>query len=237
MNLKQVLFATIFSLAFPIVASSQAAILVLIFGNKIATEKFHLSIDAGLNTSAMTGFGSGDPRVGIHFGLGVHIKLDEHWFFAPEFTPVNWRGQASLETPFDLPPELGDTRERSRFRLNYLDIPLLLQYRFSSPWYISAGPQMSFLTSARQYTRVTLSGDTVIDVDQSIKGKFKSFDLSVPVEVGYAFENVFAGRGFDLRLRYGISLLNIDNDAQSDRTVRNSTLQLIVTLPFVVKED
>ena len=36
-------------------AKAQAAILALIFGDKVASEKFHLSVDLGMNFSSLTG--------------------------------------------------------------------------------------------------------------------------------------------------------------------------------------
>ncbi len=38
------------------IANGQAALLVLIFGDKIASEKFHLSLDAGLNVANLLPF-------------------------------------------------------------------------------------------------------------------------------------------------------------------------------------
>ena len=218
-------------------ASGQAALLVLIFGNKIASEKFHLSIDAGLNYTAMPGYGEGKARFGINFGLGTHYKLSERWFLAPEFKPLNWKGLRDVQESFTLPPVISGDRVSSRFRMNYIDVPLLVQYRFPSNFYVSAGPQVSFLTSAKQLTKVKLDDGLVIDVTQDIRDAFKSVDISFPFEVGYAFKNTFAGRGFDIRLRYAFSLANVLSDADDPRTVRHSNLQFILTLPFVVTEE
>ena len=47
------------------IAHSQAALFVLIFGDKVASEKFHLSLDAGVNISQMPGLNNGEVAPGV----------------------------------------------------------------------------------------------------------------------------------------------------------------------------
>lgn len=57
----------------------QAALIVLILGDKVATENFHLSIDGAINLSSFPGLAEGKMGGGLNFGLGTHIKLGEKW--------------------------------------------------------------------------------------------------------------------------------------------------------------
>ena len=67
-----------------ILAHGQAALLVLIFGDKAASENFHFTLDAGLNLSSMPGVNGTTSANGFYFGLGTYIKLNDNWAFTPE---------------------------------------------------------------------------------------------------------------------------------------------------------
>ena len=62
-----------FMLLFSGTASGQAALLVLIFGEKAATENFHFSLKAGVNYSIINGYEEGTNRIGANFGLGLSV--------------------------------------------------------------------------------------------------------------------------------------------------------------------
>ncbi len=63
--------------------------LVLIFGDKAASEQFHFSIDAGLNFSSLNGYEDGETILGINYGVGAHLKLSDRWSLVTEFKPFS----------------------------------------------------------------------------------------------------------------------------------------------------
>jgi len=67
---------------------AQAMYIVLIFGDRIATEQFHLTIDAGANITGMPGLDGTKKLVGLYYGMGTFIKLNEKWALTPEFKPL-----------------------------------------------------------------------------------------------------------------------------------------------------
>ena len=140
----------------------QAAILVYFFGDKVASEKFYLSLDGGLNIANMTNFGEGDVRLGINFGLGTHIKIGENWYLSPELKPLSRKGAKNLDIPFELDDELAIDDATSDLKLNYLDLPVPIQFKTNSGFYLATGPQFSLLTSAQQITEITLTDGTVV---------------------------------------------------------------------------
>ena len=215
---------------------AQAAIFVLIFGDKVASENFHLSLDIGVNISNMSGYDDGKGMVGMNFGLGTHIKFNDRWFLAPEIKPVSRKGARDVTNPIK-PIEGFDVSEtNSRIKLNYLEIPILVQYRLQSGWYFSAGPQLSFLTSANQETEIILTNGTTVDVEQGIQSKFKDFDWAFPVEIGYAFKDKRGGKGMDIRARYSYGFNEIFED-DTGFSSNHSTFQFIATFPFVETKE
>jgi hypothetical protein len=79
-------------------AHGQAALLVLLFGDKVATEKFHFGLKIGGNLATLSGIDDGSYNAGLNFGLAASLKLNDKLFLAPEFLPVSRKGMK------DIPP-------------------------------------------------------------------------------------------------------------------------------------
>lgn len=90
--MKIVSIFTFIILASTAKVKSQAALLALIFGDKVASEKFHLSVDLGMNFASMPGLEKQNGTHGFYFGLGTFIKLNDKWALTPEFKPLSPRG-------------------------------------------------------------------------------------------------------------------------------------------------
>jgi hypothetical protein len=111
-------------------AQGQAALLVLIFGDKAATENFHFTLDAGVNLSSMPGVSGTTSATGFYFGLGTYVKLNDKWAFTPEFKPLSPRGGQGFEKAFaDTSGTVGSYA--TQLELNYIDIPLQFHRRLS----------------------------------------------------------------------------------------------------------
>lgn len=210
-------------------ANGQAALLALIFGDRVATEHFHISVDAGLNLGPIPTYGGGTPRAGIYFGLGTFIKINEQWTLNPEFKPLSFRGLNNVTaiTPvvdFVEDPEVS-------LVLNYLEIPVLLRYQVSPRIYFAAGPQVAFLMSAEQEVTGVLASGVEATVIKSEKSTFSNVHAAFPIEMGFVLHEARDGKGVDFRLRYAIGLS--DMVVTDFATSRGGLLQFFLTFPFV----
>jgi hypothetical protein len=97
-------------------------------------------------------------------------------------------------------------------RLWYLNIPLTSRYYFTNNVYGEIGLQPGFLLSAK---------DKYNDVSNDWKDWIKTFDLGIPLGVGYEFPNNF---GIGLRVVPGV--LNINDGEYADYRDRNFTVGL-----------
>jgi hypothetical protein len=228
--------ALVFSLCMVTVsaANAQAALLALIFGDKVASEKFHLSIDAGLNLSSMPGLQKQKSTNGFYFGLGTFIKINDKWALTPEFKPLSPRGAKAVYPLNDYSTILTDLSYD--FQLNYIDVPLLVQYKVTPKLFFSLGPQFSFLTSAAQISSGNLPSGNEVSIDENIKSNFKSFYFSVPVEVGYSLSSARKGKGVDLKLRYNIGITEMISNSTYGSS-KGSTFQLFLSFPFITPQD
>ncbi|MCB0809922.1 MAG: PorT family protein [Flavobacteriales bacterium] len=218
-------------------AHGQAALLVLIFGDKAATENFHFSIDAGLNVATLPGLDGGDARLGFNFGLGTYIRLNDNWAFTPEFKPLAPRGAKGLDKVLPDPGGVVNNTEASELRLNYIDVPLQVHRRINDRLYVRAGPQVSFLTGAVVRTTGDLGTGEVFTLEDDVKDDLESLDVSFPVDLGIVFAKPRGYKGVELRLRYTPGFMEVFKDTEFLSTT-NSTFQFFLSLPFVnVEED
>jgi hypothetical protein len=232
---------TIFTLSIIFIGSmitttvnAQAALLVLIFGDKIATEKFHTSIDAGLNFSGMNGLDPSKMRHGLYFGLGTYLKINDKWAFTPEFKPLSQRGVRQTEP---IVAYAGMEEPVYGILMNYIDVPLLVQYKLTRMLFVSAGPQISFLTSAKQDANGTVAfSGKEIEVIENRKEDFNPLYISIPLEIGFSLPEVIPGQGIDLKIRYNIGLNEvIKNEAYGSSTL--NTWQVMLSFPFIKKTN
>ena len=217
-------------------AMSQAALLVLIFGEDAATENFHFSLDGGLNVVEMANL-NGKTFVLANFGLGTHIRLNDRWTLAPEFKPLSGRGEKGINPFIEIPEDIADeiSSAESRIKLNYLDIPILFRYKANKHWYFAAGPQISFRTKATAITLASLDSGREIEIEDPIEDLTEWYDFSFPIEIGYNFmQNKHLG-GVDLRVRFAPGFVNVIDTEEA--SLKNNVVQFIVSFPFLMAGD
>ena len=225
-----------FSLAFLCYTSThaQAALLALIFGDKIASEKFHLSVDVGLNIASMPGLEQQKATYGTYFGLGTYIKINDKWALTPEFKPLSPRGAKKVLPMTDYSGTLTDVTYN--ISLKYIDVPLLVQYKITPKLFVSTGPQFSFLTKARQVAKGNLPSGTSVDIEEVTTGRFNSINFAVPIEVGYMVSNARKGKGLDVKIRYNIGVTDMMKDYAYGNS-KGSTFQIFLSFPFIAPQE
>ena len=233
---KTLLLSLVFSLLSITGLQAQAALLALIFGDKVASEKFHLSIDGGLNVSSLPGLKNQEPTLGFYFGLGTFVKLNDKWALTPEFKPLSPRGAKNVKPLNDYSTVLILKDVSYDFALNYIDIPVLAQYKITPKLFISTGPQVSFLISADQVSNGQLPTDKTVDVVEDMESDFESIYLSIPLEVGYSLSNARKGKGVDLKVRYNIGMTEMFSNTAYGST-NGSTVQIFLSFPFIAEAE
>jgi hypothetical protein len=216
----------------------QAALLVLIFGEKAATENFHFSLKLGVNYSIIHGYEDGKNGVGLNFGLVNNIRLTDRLSLVPEFLPLASRQIKDVPVLTTGNPRLDallvDVESADR-RLSYIDVPVLLKVMLSKRFSISAGPQISFLTGAEDtYKSVPMEGvrlTTVVD----IKDVIQPVDVAAVIDLMYILVPPKGGKGINLFLRYNKGFMALTKEQDGNR-YHTSMIQLGATFPFVSSE-
>jgi len=228
--MKKIVLAITFVFCLQTIVNAQAALIVLLLGDKVATEKFHLSVDAGLNISSLPGLKQQQSAHGLYFGLGTFIKLNEKWALTPEFKPLSPRGANQVSPLRDYATSLSSATYS--FELNYIDVPVLIQYKLSEKIFASAGPQISFLTSATQVAAGNIPAGTTVDIKEKMKSNFSATYFSFPIEAGYHVSDARKGKGMDVKIRYAIGLSNMIA-ATNYGSSNGSTFQVFLSFPFI----
>ena len=158
-------------------------------------------------TSAMVGF-----HAGVQAGIPLKAKLPNgdlslqpELFFSTEGAKMKVEGQGD-----------GDqiTETTAKAHLNYIDLPVLLQYQHPSGFFVQSGPQLGYLLSAK----LRADGESA-----DIKDEFKKTSLSWVIGVGYT---IAEGKiGFNLRYNFGFSKLGKSVDGEPAGKAYGRTLQ------------
>ncbi len=229
---KVYLLFFVLEISFLSICSAQAGLLVLIFGDKVASESFHLGLDAGLTLSDLPDI-EGSSGAGFYFGLSTYIKLTDKWSLAPEFkpvSPVKIKDVNNFFTGIDI------QNPNTYIKINYIDVPVLLQYAITDRFTVAAGPQISFLSSANQVTTGKLSTGESVEVKENLKPILNDYNFLIPLQLSYSLSKMRDGKGLDVKVRYNIGLQDAfsKNDYYSSRM---SVWQIFVSFPFINSSD
>lgn len=175
-----------------------------------AQEFFKMGAKAGVNFANLVGDSEdAKMRTSYHLGIVAEIPISEKFSFGPE---VLYSSQGAKFTE--------DGIEGS-FKLDYVQVPLMLKYYAGPGFSLEAGPQIGFLASSE----VEAEGVSVDTEDY-----FSSTDFGVNFGLGYKFVN-----GLFLQGRYNLGLSNIwdSNEFESDDSkIKNSVIQFSVGYMF-----
>lgn len=157
------------------------ALLTVISVGTVQAQHVNVGIKGGLNAYNLSNDNGGeyDTKLGAHVGLLGHIHLSRQFGLQPELV-FSMQGANS-------------TVDDSKLNLNYVNVPLLVQYMFDNGFRIQAGPQIGFLMSAK--------ADNGSSVD--VKDSFNNLDLGL--SFGASYVQPSTGFGIDVRYNYGMS--------------------------------
>ncbi len=145
-----------------------------------------------------------DSKIGFNVGGFVNIPVSETFSVQPELV-FSAEGAKTSISSVD-----------ANYNMNYLNIPIMLQYNNPSGFYAEAGPQIGLLMSAK----VKVDSES-----EDVKDSFKGTNISLGVGVGYRLPN---GLGFGAR--YNLGLGNLVDEGDVD--VKLSGFQLGVSFKF-----
>lgn len=180
------------------------SVLLVLAGLGSQAQGFHLGIKAGANLFKVNGESFSDEyKFGYNAGAFAQLNFTPNWGIQPElmFNQTNYRTGTQFSSIY--PNGVDDVKGK----LNYLTIPLLLNFRPIPLLSILAGPQFGILLNQDHH----LSTDT--------KDAFKKGDFSLVGGAQLNLASVMVGA------RYVIGLNDI-NDVSDQHSWKNQGWQL-----------
>ena len=174
-----------------------AGLLLILF--TATAQQAHFGVKGGVNISQLH-FNNNTPsdsKVGVNLGILAHIHASKTWAVQPELL-------YSLEGA----QKVGNSG--INYNLNYLNVPVLLQYMFENGFRLEGGPQIGFLLNAKRK-----AGDVTVD-----DNGFKTTAFSIPLGLGYLTSS---GVGLDARYVFGLSNIN---DSENGPIIQSNVFQL-----------
>ncbi len=164
-------------------------------------QKFQLGAKGGVNISNYTGDDiESNALVGFHIGAFINLMFGDNLSLQPE---VLFSTQG---TKFE---DAGDEQD---WKVNYLNIPVMLKYRFNGGFFVEAGPQIGLKLSE------DLGGETSEDL-------IKNSDVSAAVGLGFHGKS---GLGIGARYNMGLSKIADFEFEGVKPDVKNSVIQLSI---------
>lgn len=159
---------------------------LLLAGFAVHAQDIRWGVKAGANFSNINAENTDadwGSRTGFHGGLLAHIHLNKTWAIQPE---VVYSMQGAKSTVAG--------EETQTINLNYLNVPVLVQYMFNNGFRLQTGPQVGFLMNANSKIG---TGDHVTNTDL-----YNKTDFSWAFGAGY-LSNI--GLGVDARYNLGLT--------------------------------
>jgi hypothetical protein len=155
----------------------------------------HFGIKAGLNVASLDVKDGVDfnSKAGFNIGALAHVHLSPHFAVQPEVVYSEQGGKDGSD----------------KWNINYVNVPVLLQYMAGNGFRVETGPQLGIKTSAK-----IKSGDVEVE-----NHDVNTLDLSWAIGASYIGA---AGLGLDARYNLGITNVN-DVDVPE---VRNRVFQV-----------
>ncbi len=189
-----------------------SAILASFFFSFSNAQGFGVGVKVGTNINKIQGQSFKDEfTYGYSAGAYADIKLGNKWSIQPEVL----FNQVSADTS-DKFSDLVDfnSGKVSKIKLNYISIPLLLNYNISKGISLQAGPQYGILMSQDR------------DLLQDGKEAFKKGDFSMLAGLQLKFASI------RLYGRYAVGLNNISDVTNNDKW-KNQSIQLGIGLTLL----
>lgn len=189
------------------------SLVAIIFISHVAMAQFHIGIKGGANISKLDGVSFKDQfKFGYHLGGFIEVGLGGNLGIQPEILFNQY--STTLDSNYtNIYRNVINPANAGNIKLNYLSIPVLLNYKPGSFFSLQAGPQFGILMD---------KNNTLL---QDGSNAFKSGDFSL---LGGAQLKISKIR---ISGRYVIGLNNI-NDIDNKDKWKNQAIQVSLGLAF-----
>jgi Outer membrane protein beta-barrel domain len=174
---------------------------VILMTTVIFAQSFQPGIKAGVNISNFTGgdFNTVEHKALIGFHGGGLLRFKFNNFVVQPEVLFSTQGAKIKDSTFE-----------ANYKINYVNIPVMLQYESDGGFYVEAGPQIGFKVSENI-------------PNSSVENFAKSTDLSIALGLGYISK---IGLGIGGRYNVGVSKVGDFDASDISPNFKNGVIQI-----------
>lgn len=155
-----------------------------------STLKFGLKGGANFSNLYTDNVEDNNVLTGFNAGLFAKLPITESFAIQPELLYTTKGAELKYNNAF--------VNGTSTFRLNYIELPVLLVVNLTNNFNIHAGPYVAYLVDGKATND---SQGTLFDIENNLKNEdYNKFDTGLSVGVGFDTDNL----GFGVRYNYGL---------------------------------
>lgn len=149
------------------------------FGVKAGGNFSNLSADGSISESK--------GKMGYYAGVFMNLPVAENFSIQPEVLYNNVGSKTTYQFTQSVKGE-------SNLSLNYITVPVMIQYNFVPEFYMEAGPEVNFLVNAKSTTKLDTSSSGASLVKELNKDNFNAVNFGMGI-----------GAGFNITPNFGIN--------------------------------
>lgn len=188
-------------------AAAGQALIALVFGKKLTSDKLHIGIYLGSSESWLQHATGQHPRAALAIGAYTAFDLAEHWQLELDIIMRSPRGANRLRYENYFQPPEDSMLAGSEFdrKLTYITFSPLMRWRISPSFGIAAGPQIAVRTVARDIFHSERENGT-LSYTYDARDDVHRLDAGAAFDVQYI---LMKGKGIRLNLQFGLGLTNL----------------------------
>ncbi|MBW8358205.1 MAG: PorT family protein [Weeksellaceae bacterium] len=181
-------------------------------------------VKGGLNVSSLSkdaNLSEQGSKIGFNAGVFMNAPIAESFSIQPELLYSQYGEKYDYIMPIT-----GD-RISGSSHLDYVTVPVMLQYNVTPSFYMEAGPELGLLVSAKDKAKNETTGQTIAE-SGNYKDDLNGFNVGVGLGAGYYFTP-----NIGITARYVAGFTDIYKDGMnSGDAVKNNVFQAGLAYKF-----
>ena len=182
-------------------------------------------LKAGVNVSSISkdGYDDAKSKAGFSGGVFMNLPVSEQFSIQPEVMYSQLGSKVTNKYSTTVAGNTYQATSTAKLNLDYITIPVMFQFRATPAFYLEAGPEFGFLTSAKakDINTTVVNGSTTntsTSTSEDLKDSFSGFNMGAALGLGYDITP-----NFGINARYVAGFTDINK--KDSNTNGNTSLQ------------
>lgn len=187
-------------------------------------------VKAGMNVSSLSkdaDLSDQKSKIGFNAGVFMNLPLGADFSIQPELLYTQYGSKSTYNAPVLTPSGIVEQKYSASTNLDYIALPVMIQYNVLPQFYLEAGPELGLSITAKNKVKNETTGETLAESD-NFKDDINGFNVGVGLGAGYYFTP-----NIGLTARYVAGLTDIAQDRPSGSdSVKNNVFQVGLAYKF-----